>query len=82
MTAALDTSLTARMTDFFLVAAVVAFFAAAALLVRALDRVVTGNIPDDAAPDDHDNAPAGEDHPWPARAADARRPAPVPDRRQ
>jgi hypothetical protein len=72
------------MTDFFLVAVIVAFFAAAALLVRVLDRVVAGAANDDAAPDDAapGAAPAGEDDPWPAPAADPRRPAPVPDRRQ
>jgi hypothetical protein len=76
------------MTDFFLVAVIVAFFAAAALLVRVLDRVVAGAANDgaandDAAPDNAapDAAPAGEDDPWPAPAAGPRRPAPAADRR-
>jgi hypothetical protein len=55
------------MTDFLMVTAIVAFFAAAALLVRALDRVVAGT------------AAAGEDDFEPAAAREARPPAPRTD---
>ena len=42
------------MTDFFLVAVIVAFFAAAALLVRLIDRMIAGSA--EAGADEGDGA--------------------------
>jgi hypothetical protein len=47
------------MTDVILIAAIVAFFAAAALVVRVLDRMIVGS--GDAAPSDGPDDEPGAD---------------------
>jgi hypothetical protein len=78
------------MTDVVLIAVIVAFFTAAAFLVRALDRLVAGAAADTpAGTEPADTEPAGtadsgEDDPEPEAPPDTRRPRPdlVPGRHQ
>jgi len=56
------------MTDVLLIATIVVFFVAAALLVRALDRVIAGSG-DEASPDEEEEAEASGPQLQPGRPA-------------